>query len=230
MSKKLLSTKSRLFRDYFISYFLIVFGILLFTLSFGSTLFSEFEYVKDQILHTKYELSDSNTPIIEENKPNNLLNSLLYGRSVKLKPVSTNAIIITKIGVNAPVIKNVSITNEDQYFDALKRGVAHAKGKPFFGENGNVYLFAHSSLEFWKLGPYATIFNQLRKLEIGDVVHTYVSGKRYDYVIFEKTIVKGFDLSPLLENYQTSVLTLQTCDPPGTQINRLIVKAKIVNY
>lgn len=221
---------SRLFRDYFISYFLISFGLLLFFLGFGSTIFSESQYYLDKITNTTYVLDNmpSNSP--EAKKPDNLLNLLTYGRVVKLKPVSTNDIIIEKIGVNAPVIKNVSVDDEEKYFEALKMGVAHAKGKPFFGEVGNVYLFAHSSLEFWKLGPYATVFNQIRRLENGDVIHTYASGKRYDYVVFDKYVVKGFDLTPIKENYSTSVLTLQTCDPPGTQLNRLIVKARLINY
>jgi len=52
--------------------------------------------------------------------------------------------------------------------------------------------------------------------------------KRYDYVVTESKIVKSFDLSPLLDPVDKPTLTLQTCDPPGIPINRLIILAELV--
>lgn len=198
-------------------------------LAFGNTILNELKYDLVKVTDTKYVLQSPNTNT-GQNQPNsNLFKALITGQEVSLKPPSPNAIVIEKIGVAAPVIKDVSVTDEKEYFEALKKGVAHARGKAFFGERGNVYLFAHSSIEFWKMGPYATVFNQIRKLEKGDIIHTFNNGKRYDYVVYDKKIVPGFDTSPYKADYPTSILTLQTCDPPGTQLNRLIIRARMVS-
>lgn len=219
---------TKLFRQFFIYYFLIVLGVTLIVLAFGNTILNELKYDLVRLTNTKYVLQT--TSQTQENKPNSsLFKALITGQEVTLKPPAPNSIVIEKIGVAAPIIKNVSVTNEQEYFEALKEGVAHAQGKAFFGETGNVYLFAHSSIEFWKMGPYATVFNQIRRLENGDIIHTFNNGKRYDYVVFDKEIVQGFDVSPYEADYSTSVLTLQTCDPPGTQLNRLIVRARLVS-
>ena len=213
------------FRLYFLSYFLIFIGITLIILSFGSTIYSEYHYFLDTITHKKYILSSTKSTL---NKNKNLFDELINGQEISLKPPSPNSIIIEKIGVAAPIIWNVSVVDESEYFEALKKGVAHAKGKALPGSKGNVYLFAHSSIEFWKMGPYATVFNQLRRLDNGDKIYIFYNGVRFDYVVDKKEVVSGFDLSPYEAKYDDSVLTLQTCDPPGTQLNRLIVTAKLV--
>lgn len=216
---------SKTFRMYFASYFFIFLGITLIILSFGSTIYSEYHYYLDQILRTKYTLETKTSSI---KKPSNLFDELINGQQIGLQPAGKDSIVIEKIGVSAPVIWNVSVVNEEEYFEALKKGVAHAKGKAMPGQVGNVYLFAHSSIEFWKMGPYATVFNQIRRLEVGDKIHLFYKGARFDYEIFEKQTVPGFDLTPYDAKYDESVLTLQTCDPPGTQLNRLIIKARLV--
>jgi len=147
---------------------------------------------------------------------------------LKVEPVSqTFGLIIEKIGINAPVIENVSTTNKTLYLKAMRDGVAHAKGTAKPGEAGNSYLFAHSSLNFWQLGKYATVFNLLRKLEPEDKIVVLYQGKRFDYRVMKREIVSGFDTEPLLREVSEPVLTLQTCHPPGTTLNRLVVTATL---
>lgn len=218
---------SKKFRLYFISYFLIFGGFTLVSLSFGSTIYSEYHYYLDKTLRTNYVINKKSS--IEKKSDSNFLKNLILGQTVSLTPPSPNSIIIEKIGVAAPIILNVSVTDENEYFEALKQGVAHAKGKALPGQVGNVYLFAHSSIEFWKMGPYATVFNQVRRLENGDIIYLFYKNEIYKYEVFNKYVVEGFDLKPYSQNYSESVLTLQTCDPPGTQLNRLIVTARLIN-
>lgn len=147
---------------------------------------------------------------------------------LKVTPISEQfGIVIEKIGINAPVVEDVSLTNRTEYLKALKKGVAHAKNTPKPGQVGNTYLFAHSSLDFWNYGPYAGVFNLLRKLEQGDRIVIFYRGERYDYEVVGKEVVPKFDLTPLLRTYATPHLTLQTCDPPGVALNRLIITAKL---
>jgi sortase A len=148
---------------------------------------------------------------------------------IKVTPVNQDySIIIEKIGVNAPIVSDVDVAKRSDYMEALKHGVAEAAGSVHPGEVGNTYLFAHSALDFWDFGPYALVFTLLNRVENGDRVVLFYRGQRYDYTIANKEIVKGFNTEPLGRQYDSPTLTIQTCDPPGTALNRLIVTAKLV--
>jgi sortase (surface protein transpeptidase) len=43
-----------------------------------------------------------------------------------------------------------------------------------------------------------------------------------------KELLKGWDTFPLTRTTIEPILTLQTCDPPGTTLNRLVVTAKLL--
>jgi sortase A len=64
-------------------------------------------------------------------------------------------------------------------------------------------------------------------MEVGDRIIIFYQGRRYDYIVFDKTITKPEETHFLTDSYDQSVLTLQTCDPPGTLLNRLVVRAKL---
>ncbi len=146
---------------------------------------------------------------------------------LKVTPISKDfGIVIEKIGVNAPIIKDVPVSDRTAYMNAMRSGVAHAQGTALPGNVENTYLFAHSSLNFWDLGKYATVFNLLRKLEEGDRISVIYEGQRFVYEVNGKEVVSGFDTTPLYREVSEPTLTLQTCHPPGATINRLIVTAK----
>lgn len=137
-------------------------------------------------------------------------------------------LVIEKIGVNAPVVADVDPRDKAEYMKALDKGVAHAKYTPKPAESaGNTYLFAHSALDFWNYGPYAGVFNLLRKLRKEDRIVVFYRQQRYDYEVISNEVVPGFDTKPLLRTFSTPHLTLQTCDPPGVALNRRIITAKL---
>ncbi|MEA2020335.1 MAG: sortase [Patescibacteria group bacterium] len=205
---------------------LIIGGILLLGITIWPTVSSEAWYwakrVERGVKCKIYNLDCAKTP-------DSLFAPLANSPTpLKVTPISSEfAVVIEKIGVNAPVIKNVPAGSKDQYMAAMRRGVAHAKGTALPGEAGNTYLFAHSSLNFWELGKYATVFNLLRKLEKGDRVSVVLDNQRFVYEVSNKEIVSGFNTTPLLRETSEPTLTLQTCHPPGTTLNRLIVTAKL---
>lgn len=157
----------------------------------------------------------------------------VFGRYLKTGPVridpvnSDFSIVIEKIGVNAPIVKDVSVSDEEAYLKALDGGVAHAVGTAVPGERGNIYLFAHSSIGFFRFSKYAAVFNLLRKLEKGDTAHVFYQGKNYVYEVVGKEVVDGWNTYPLTRTVIEPTLTLQTCDPPGTTFNRLVVTARL---
>ncbi len=153
----------------------------------------------------------------------------LSSKPISVDPVDRNfGIVIEKIGVNAPVVADVAVSDEVAYREALKLGVAHASTSDYPSRDpGNVYLFAHSSLNFWELGKYAQVFNLLRKLEAGDTVHVFYENSNFVYRVVNKEVYKGFYTYPLTRPVIEPLLTLQTCDPPGTSLNRLVITAKL---
>lgn len=145
-------------------------------------------------------------------------------------PVSTEyGIVIEKIKANAKVVPSVNPASEAQYSKALKEGVAEALGSTPPGIPGNLYLFSHSTDAPWNIIRYNAIFYLLRELDAGDRVVIFYKKKRYDYIVFDKIITDASDVSYLTKTYDTPVLTLQTCDPPGTLLKRLVVRAKFVS-
>ncbi len=195
------------------------FGILIF--AYVPIFYSEISYAINPPDYSTTEVSisdgvDSENVIVPDYKnvkPYNSKDGTFY-------------ILISKLGVEAPIVPNVSTANKVEYMKALENGVAHAKGTALPGEDGNTFLFAHSSLNFWKLGKYATVFNLLNKLENGDTIIIVKDGKPYLYQVYSKEIVKGWNTEPFDIEYSEPTLTMVTCYPPGSTVNRLVIKAK----
>lgn len=145
-----------------------------------------------------------------------------------LDPNSTTAgpeseIIIPKINVEVPVVYNTPSVDEKDIQNGLENGVVHYVTTPNPGEEGNGVFVGHSSNNILNKGKYKFAFVLLNKLDNGDTFSLTKGGKRYTYKIYEKKIVKPTDISVLSNQDKPATVTLITCDPPGTSINRLIV-------
>ncbi len=137
------------------------------------------------------------------------------------------SILIPKLGANQKVFANIDATSENEFLPILQQGVAHAKGTVFPGQKGNIYLFAHSTDNFWDVGRYNAIFYLLKDLTPGDDVIVYFENLRHNYVVSESRIVDAEDVSYLIKSQEQGkeTLILQTCWPPGTTWKRLLVFA-----
>jgi len=205
---------------------LIALGILFLILSFGPLLVQEIWYSIREIKGQDYFLGENNNKEQES-----VFGKLLTSTPILIQPVNEDfSIVIEKIGVNAPIVADVSVVDEKAYREALKTGVAHAISSDYPTTSpSNVYLFAHASLNFWDLGKYATVFNLLRKLDYKDKVYIFYQGDRYTYEVVNKEVVKGWNTNSITRSVIEPILTLQTCDPPGTTINRFVVTAKLID-
>jgi sortase A len=185
-------------------------------------------YTRDEIWYFLKEHKGQKFILAGSGQKDSVFARYLSSRPILVEPVNKDfSIVIEKIGVNAPIVADVTVANEAAYNEALKHGVAHASTSDYPSkEPGNVYLFAHSSLNFWDLGKYAQIFNLLRKLTIGDRIHVFFQQSDYEYRVVNKETHKGFNTYALTRPVIEPLLTLQTCDPPGTTLNRLVVTAK----
>jgi len=224
----------------FFGYLIFFSGLISFIFMLGPLLQAEVKYRVDKVLGVKHTIATapSAVPAVDpsghQTGPSEVSPGPGFG-SVQAQentiiPVSTDyGIVIEKINANAKVIAGVNPGNEKEYVKALTTGVAEALGSTPPGQPGNVYLFSHSTDAPWNIVRFNAIFYLLRELESGDRVIIFYENKRYDYIVFDKTIAAPTDVSYLTNRYDFPVLTLQTCDPPGTLLRRLIVRAKLVN-
>lgn len=138
-------------------------------------------------------------------------------------------IIIPKINVEVPVVYDVDTIDEPSIQAGLERGVVHYATTSNPGEQGNSVIVGHSSNNLFNRGQYKFAFVLLNRLETGDTLSLTKNSKRYVYRVYEKKIVPPTDLSVLGPTDKPATVTLITCDPPGTAINRLIIRAEQIS-
>lgn len=184
-----------------IGIFLIIGGLLLIGLIYGPVL-------KEEL---RYRVTSIGTPPQKE----------------EIIPKSEEfGLVVPKIGINAKVFPHVDSDNPKEYLPLLARGVAHARGSALPNERGNVFIFAHSSDTPFNITQYNAVFYLIGKLKVGDEIIVYFQYSRYVFKVIDKKIVPPEMVDDALRNLEGKTLTLQTCHPPGTTINRLLVIAK----
>jgi len=110
----------------------------------------------------------------------------------------------------------------------LAKSLVHYLPQSLPGEYGNVAIFGHSTLpQLYNPKDYKTIFTYLSSLEKGDKIYLNVGEFEYQYEVTSLFIVKPKDISVLEQKKDDSYLTLVTCEPPGTWLERLVVTAKL---
>jgi len=138
-------------------------------------------------------------------------------------------VIIPKINVDVPVVYDVADNQEKTIQNALEYGVVHYPSTPVPGQNGNVVVVGHSSNNLLNTGKYKFAFVLLSRLQPGDTITMQYGGKRYVYKVYEKVIIKPTDVGVLGPTSKQASLTLITCDPPGTSVNRLVIHAEQIS-
>lgn len=144
-------------------------------------------------------------------------------------------IIIPRINQNVPVVRVPEdkllqrdwTALEGQIQDALRHGVVHFPGTALPGQDGNVVITGHSSYFPWDPGRFKDVFALLHQVDIGDQVVVYHDQVKYTYQIYEKKVVKPSEVEVLTQKGDNR-LTLITCTPVGTALNRLVLLAKPV--
>jgi LPXTG-site transpeptidase (sortase) family protein len=197
-----------------LGYILIAIGVIILILIFWPVITANFKYEVDKMMGVNYSLE--------------IDNDLIDIKDVKINPVNkTFSLIIPKINVNSAIFAEVDPTNSKEYLPILQKGVAQAKGSGYPDKPGNVFLFAHSTDAFYNVGKYNAVFFLIGKLETDDEIDIFYKNKRYIYKVVEKIVVSPEELSSyVVENTDENSLTLQTCYPPGTSLNRLLVIAE----
>ena len=135
---------------------------------------------------------------------------------------------IPDIGVDSKVFSNIDASNPAEYESVLKEGVAHAYGSVFPGDDGMIYIFGHSTDYAWNVETYNALFYEVKDLQPGADVFLELGDDIFEYRVKEQHVIQPGDLSFLQQFADQNVLLLQTCYPPGTTWQRLIVVAEPV--
>jgi sortase A len=168
-------------------------------------------------------------PVVKEEIKYQIVTKKKFPKLKEIKPVDGNfGIVIPKIAANAKVIANVDPFDEKVYQKALTQGVAHAKGTQLPDQAGNTFIFAHSSTDWYTANRYNSVFYLLNKLEKDDDIFIFYQKQKYHFQVVEKKIVDPSEINYLKGDSQNKILTLMTCWPPGTNLKRLILLAKLV--
>ena len=134
--------------------------------------------------------------------------------------------IIPKIGLTVPVVfpesKDIDVLKK-----ALSQGVAHYPDSALPGQNGNVFIFGHSSNKPFEKNPARTAFTKLNQLEAGDEIFIQSGKIKYRYQVKSIEIVDPKTSRVYLESNKPK-LTLSTCWPVGDPKNRTVVEAEFV--
>jgi LPXTG-site transpeptidase (sortase) family protein len=152
--------------------------------------------------------------------------------SVNIAPYE-DRIIIPKIGKNIPLVnvEHHDANSSDEwhkiFMKELENGIIKYPGSANPGEAGNSFIFGHSSNFPWAKGNYNDVFALLNELSTGDEIIVYFKQKKFVYVVKEKIIVKPWHVSSLGGEDTMQRLTLMTCWPLGTTLNRLLVVTEL---
>ena len=209
----------------FIYHSLRTFGIGLVAFAIAGVLFTFWPILKEEVAY----LNRPNEPVSGFGE---LISEALAQKADEVKKETTVlglnsyfSLNIPKIGAKADIIPNVDAGNFDEYSQALKEGIAHAKGSNFPGQGKTIYFFSHSTDSPLNFSRFNAIFYLLGKLEKGDRISVYFLDQKYIYQVSQKIIAQANDTSWLKDSGEGEQLILQTCDPPGTSIRRLLVIA-----
>lgn len=134
-------------------------------------------------------------------------------------------LVIPSLNIKSKILLNVDPDNESVYSEALKEGVAQAKGTALPGEGKRIYLFAHSTNSLLFIEQFNAVFYDLDKLSMNEKIDIQNGDKIYQYQVTDKKIVSSNDTT-WIAPHDGEELILQTCWPKGTNWKRLLVFAK----
>ncbi len=140
-------------------------------------------------------------------------------KTVKSRRVpNKNWIKIPKMGVDAEIL-------EGKVEEMLWKGVVRMSVGSTPDQGGNTIITAHRYLY---RPPDPRTFFLLDKLEPGDIITIYWENKEYKYKVRESKVVNP-DQIEILYNTPNAQLTLFSCTPLFTSLQRLVVIADLID-
>ena len=203
------SKKNKILKALVITLELLAFALLLYLVFLPIIPSAEYDFA-----NYRGTLPESKDVEVVKNDTTKIINQLPKNK----EDISANRVIITKIGVNAPIVES----KNSEY--GLSLGAWHVPESSNPEKGGNTIITGH---RFKYLPPSNLTFYLFDKLEAGDVVSVVWDKKNYFYKIREVKIVEATDLS-VMKNSETPILTMFTCHPIYSTEKRLVVIGDLV--
>lgn len=190
---------------------LSIIGVILVVVS----LFLDFKAksIKDNLIKNyEAKVEESNNKIAEDNVEgeNKILEGYKNNNSATNNLGAIAILKISSIDLEAPIVNGE---------DNLNYVVAKYRNSPNFGEKGNTILAGHNNMD-------GSIFKNLYKVKVGDIVEVQYGNKIFKYKISQKEIVEPNDSSLLTQDLSKKEITLITCTNRAKQ--RLIIKGELI--
>lgn len=103
----------------------------------------------------------------------------------------------------------------------LRQGPGHYPQTPLPGAGGNAAIAGHRTIK-----GRPAYFYSLDKLQPGDPIRVVLNDRALTYVVERVYLTSPYDIG-VLDATVEPTLTLTTCDPPGADDQRLIVRARL---
>lgn len=147
-----------------------------------------------------------------------------------LDPFNPSQIIIKDVAIDVPVL-NPSETSVKALDDALLRGVVRYPLSTRLNEEGNMFIFGHSSHLPVVKNKMFKAFNGIAALNEGDRIilrGKNSEGREEEHIYIVKSIRKADAKDEFinLSNRSGKRLTLSTCDSFGAKTSRIVVEAE----
>lgn len=145
-----------------------------------------------------------------------------------------NRIIVPKIWKNIPLVdlKNRKVEWQKElhwiFMKELEKWVIRYPGSAKPGKEWNTFIFWHSSNFPWAKWAYNDVFALLDNVTYNDEIIVFYWQEKYTYKITQKRVIKPGDVSVLDKKSDKKEITLMTCWPIWTTLNRLIVTWELV--
>lgn len=133
-------------------------------------------------------------------------------------------IIIPSVGIDSVVLQPES-PQIDILDKALQSGAVYYPGSGFV-EQGNMFIFGHSSRLPVVVNQAYKTFNDIEKSQIGDEIYIYSGGKKYTYVV-ERVYQADAESAFIDLSRSGRRLTISTCNSFGSKTDRWVVDAVI---
>ena len=200
----------------------VLVGVILLLLGLTALLLTYWPVIRAKISQYRFSEPSTTNVVISENQ--DITKEITPDtKEVILDPKF--GLYIPKIKSNASVVADVNAYDKGEYIKALETGIAHAKGTVTPNKEGNVFLFAHSAVNFYERNKYDVYFYLLHELKKDDEIFVSYDGIIYKYRVQEVKIVNREDVKYLSKYSDEDTLTLMTCYPAGTDWKRTIVIA-----
>ena len=141
-------------------------------------------------------------------------------------PETPVRVVASAIGLDAP-ISNPSSTNVHVLDNALLKGAVRYPTTALAGEEGTMLVFGHSSYLPVVYNKAYKAFNNVHKLEKGDIISVFSDTTEYRY---RMTNLRVADATEDVVELQTTgkYLVLVTCDSFTAKTSRFVVTAEFV--